>query len=66
MVSVIEYLLNIINSTYEEWREENPDKDYHEFPVSLDKMSKSGALFDILKLNDVSKNVISKIKAVDV
>ena len=65
MVSVIEYLLNIINSTYEEWREENPDKDYHEFPVSLDKMSKSGALFDI-KLNDVSKNVISKIKAVDV
>lgn len=66
MVSVIEYLLNIINSSYEEWREENPDADYHEFPVSLDKMSKSGALFDILKLNDVSKNVISKIKAVDV
>lgn len=66
MVSVIEYLLNIINSSYEEWREENPDADYHEFHVSLDKMSKSGALFDILKLNDVSKNVISKIKAVDV
>lgn len=66
MVSVIEYLLNIINSSYEEWREENPDADYHEFPVALDKMSKSGALFDILKLNDVSKNVISKIKAVDV
>lgn len=66
MVSVIEYLLNIINSSYEEWREENPDADYHDFHVELDKMSKSGALFDILKLNDVSKNVISKIKAVDV
>ena len=66
VVSVIEYLLNIINSTYEEWREENPEDDYHEFQVSLDKMSKSGALFDIVKLNDVSKNVICKIKATDV
>lgn len=62
-VSVIEYLLNIINSTFEEWREENPTTDYHEFPVDLDKMSKSGALFDIVKLNDVSKNVICKMKA---
>ena len=64
--SVIEYLLNIINSSYEEWREENPDSDYHDFKVELDKMSKSGALFDIVKLNDVSKNVISKFKAEDV
>ncbi|SFC93411.1 glutamate--tRNA ligase [Clostridium uliginosum] len=62
-VSVIEYLLNIINSIYEEWRAENPTADYHEFPVSLDKMSKSGALFDIVKLHDVSKNVICKMKA---
>lgn len=62
-VSVIEYLLNIINSTFEDWRTENPDADYHEFPVSLDKMSKSGALFDIVKLHDVSKNVICKMKA---
>ena len=44
----------------------NPTKDYHEFNIALEKMSKSGALFDILKLNDVSKNVISKIKAEDV
>lgn len=65
-VSVIEYLLNIINSTFEEWRAENPDADYHEFHIALDKMSKSGALFDIVKLSDVSKNVICKIKANDV
>lgn len=63
MISVIEYLLNIINSSFEEWREENPFTDYHEFKVSLDKMSKSGALFDIVKLNDVSKNVICRLKA---
>lgn len=66
MISVIEYLLNIINSTFEEWREANPTEDYHNFPVSLDKMSKSGALFDIIKLNDVSKNVICRMKAEDV
>jgi glutamyl-tRNA synthetase len=62
-ISVIEYLLNIINSTFEGWREENPTADYHEFSIDLDKMSKSGALFDIIKLNDVSKNVICKMKA---
>lgn len=63
MVSVIEYLLNIINSSFEQWREENPTVDYHDFKVSLDKMSKSGALFDIVKLADVSKNVICRMKA---
>lgn len=61
--SVVEYLLNIINSTFEEWRMENPRADYHDFPVALDKMSKSGALFDLVKLNDVSKDVISKMPA---
>ncbi|MEG0368198.1 MAG: glutamate--tRNA ligase, partial [Coprobacillus sp.] len=63
IVSVIEYLLNIINSTFEEWRAENPDADYHDFDIALDKMSKSGALFDIVKLNDVSKDVVCKMNA---
>ncbi|MGL6173759.1 MAG: glutamate--tRNA ligase [Cellulosilyticaceae bacterium] len=66
VVCVIEYLLNIINSTYEEWRAENPTADYHEFPVVLDKMSKSGALFDIIKLNDVSKDIIARMPGVEV
>ena len=66
VVSVIEYLLNIVNSTFETWRDENPTLDYRDFEISLDKMSKSGALFDIVKLNDVSKNVISKMKASEV
>ena len=60
--SVIEYLLNIINSAFEEWRAENPNADYHDYKVELDKMSKSGALFDLVKLNDVSKDVICKMK----
>lgn len=61
VVCVIEYLLNIINSTYEVWRAENKDKDYHKFPVALNKMSKSGALFDIIKLDDVSREIISRM-----
>ena len=61
--SVVEYLLNIINSSFEEWRTENPLEDYHNFQISLDKMSKSGALFDMVKLNDVSKEVICRFKA---
>ena len=40
--------------------------DYHDYPVVLDKMSKSGALFDLVKLNDVSKDVISKMPAEEV
>lgn len=50
VVTVIEYLLNIVNSTYEEWRAENPKADYHEFEVHLEKMGKSGALFDLVKI----------------
>lgn len=66
VVSVIEYLLNIVNSTYEEWRAENPKVDYHEFEVHLEKMGKSGALFDLVKLNDVAKDCIAAMKAEDV
>lgn len=61
--SVIEYLLNIINSGFEQWRAENPYEDSYKFEISLDKMSKSGALFDLVKLSDVSKDVIARLKA---
>lgn len=64
--AIIEYLLNLLNSSFEDWRRMNPDKDYNEFPFSLKKMSVSGALFDIVKLYDVSKNVISKMTAEEV
>ena len=63
---VLEYLLTIANSNYEEWRSENPDADRDEFEFSLSKMSKAGALFDLAKLNDISKNYISKMSAEEV
>ena len=42
---------------------QNPDKSYRDFPFNIKKMSVSGCLFDFDKLNDVSKNVISRMSA---
>ena len=64
--SVKEYLLNIANSTFENWRRANKDKAMDEFELQLNKMSVSGALFDMIKLLDVSKIVISKMTAEEV
>lgn len=61
--SVMEYLHTIANSDYEDWRRANPDKPRAAFPFNLKKMSVSGALFDLNKLNDVSKNVIAGMTA---
>lgn len=61
--SVIEYLMTLLNSNYEQWRSANPDKNYRDFPFSAAKMSASGALFDLAKLNDISKNVIARMSA---
>ena len=64
--AVKEYLLNIANSSFENWRRQNKDKSIDEFELQLNKMSVSGALFDMVKLLDVSKNVISKMSAEEV
>ncbi|MGN1297751.1 MAG: glutamate--tRNA ligase [Clostridia bacterium] len=61
--AVEEYLLNIANSNFENWRRANPDKEISEFELQLNKMSVSGALFDMVKLLDVGKTVISKFTA---
>ena len=61
--SLIEYLLTLLNSNFEDWRRANPKEDAFKFPFNLKKMSPSGCLFDLVKLNDVSKNVISVMTA---
>lgn len=61
--SVSEYIFTILNSNFEDWRRANKDADLSSFPFNLKKMSVSGALFDMVKLLDVSKNVISTMKA---
>ena len=59
--AVIKYLMTILNSNFEEWAAKNPAADYREFPFSVSKMGKSGALFDLDKLNDVSRDELSKL-----
>ena len=59
--AVCEYIMTLLNSNYEEWHMQNADKPYTDFPFNIKKMSTSGCLFDFNKLNDVSKNVISRM-----
>ncbi len=61
--AVWEFLLGILNSNFEEWRIANPESDYHDFKFTLEKMSVSGALVDLEKLVDISKNVIGAMPA---
>ena len=61
--AVNEYLMNIINSSFEGWRRANPDKAMTDFKLELSKMGVSGAVFDMVKLLDVSKNVIARYTA---
>ena len=61
--AVVEYVLTLLNSNYEEWRTANPSLPYTDFPFNIKKMSASGCLFDFNKLNDVSKNVLSRMSA---
>ena len=61
--ALIEYLMTLLNSNFEDWRRANPNADIYSFPFNLKKMSVSGALFDLAKLNDISKTVISRMDA---
>ncbi len=57
------YLLTLANSNFEEWFLNNPDKNINDFYVSFDNMSTSGALFDMEKLLNISRNYLSRISA---
>ena len=55
------YMMTLLNSNFEEWLLKFPDKNLEEFKYSINKMGKSGALFDIVKLNDISKTYLSTL-----
>ncbi|MDD3940304.1 MAG: glutamate--tRNA ligase family protein, partial [Candidatus Pacebacteria bacterium] len=65
--AIIEYLLNLANSNFEDWRKQNPDKDNKEFVLTFKKLASSnGPLFDFVKLNNISKEVVAKYSAEEV
>lgn len=61
--AVWEYLMTVLNSNFEEWRTENPDASLNDFPFSLEKMSNSGALFDMMKFDSVSQETLLRLSA---
>ena len=58
---VIEYLMTVLNSDFEEWRGKHPEEPIDSFRFRPEKMGTAGAVFDIDKLNDISRNVISRM-----
>ena len=60
-VAVIEYLLNLLNSDFEIWRQKNPTQSYKDFDFKIEKIGSNNPMFDFNKLNDISKNYISKL-----
>lgn len=61
--AVREYLITLLNSNFEEWRIANPEEPLDAFAFSTEKMSHSGALFDLDKLRDVCKDVLVRVPA---
>lgn len=64
--AVMTYIATISNSNFEGWYDCNKDKTLDDFELTFSKISKSGPLFDVEKLNNISKNYISRMKAMDV
>ncbi|MDO5154135.1 MAG: glutamate--tRNA ligase family protein [Eubacteriales bacterium] len=66
VASVQEYIMTVLNSNFEDWRRTNPDAPLDAFKFSPKKLNPAGSLFDYAKLVDVSKNVISRMRAEEV
>jgi glutamyl-tRNA synthetase len=64
--AILEYLLTVINSNFEEWRAEHPDALIEDFEMTPEKMGVSGILFDLDKLSDVSKDVLVRLPAEEI
>ena len=64
--SVLEYLLNLINSGFEEWRAKNPTLNWREFKFGINDITMVAPVFDMVKLADMSKNIIARMSAEEV
>lgn len=64
--ATVEYVLNLANSNFENWRVNNPKADIFDYPFTIENMGSSSPMFDLVKLGDVCKNVVSRMSAKDV
>lgn len=63
---ITDYLMNLLNSNYEDWRKENPKTSWKEFPFEIEKLGVSGALFDFKKLDNICKDFMSTLSAEEI
>lgn len=66
VAATIDYLLNIANSAFEDWRAKNTSAPYSAFPLKLNKLAAGGALSDVVKLRSISKDVIGRMSAEEI
>lgn len=59
------YLMTLANTNFEQWWDANKDKSIDDFKYDFKKTSKSGGLFDVEKLHNISKNYLARIKATE-
>lgn len=64
--AVKRYLATIINSNFEEWYTKNPEAAITEFTFTFDKMAIGGSLFDLQKLESISKLYFGSLSAVEI
>lgn len=65
-LAIVEYLLRLANSNFEDWRKANPQAPYSDFQLTLPKLAMSRApLLDMKKLDDVSRDVIADMSQAD-
>ena len=65
--AVLEYLLNLMNASFEDWRKVNPTIPVMEYPLNFNKISNTaGALFDFVKLHSICRDVIARMTAEEV
>jgi glutamyl-tRNA synthetase len=64
--SVLDYLLNILSSGYEDERAKNPSLRWDEYPIKIKKIPTSGALFDFGKLNWWAREDIARYSAAQI
>jgi glutamyl-tRNA synthetase len=63
--SIIEYLLNLLDSSFEIWRGEHPALPFEQFELSIDNLGRSSSLFDLAKLSNVSRDVIARFSGAE-
>ena len=56
--AIYAYLYTLINSNFEEWYQANPNAPLSEFKFTYENMGIDGPLFDLMKLDNISKEII--------